>query len=192
MPTMRKTILLALLSVMLSALYGCKEEKKSNIIITRKPKVEKPKAPQKMGDYEQTMRLSWMGNTYTLETRLAACDSLPMVSEGADKYYDNTIKLRIVRADGSIFYQHTFTKKDFNSCLDEKFRKNGALLGIVYVKSDADCLYFAASVGSPDKSSDDYIPMVLKIHRLGSISISRDTMLDTAEVEDVEEEDEGV
>ena len=192
MPTMRKTILLALLSVMLSALYGCKEEKKSTILIPRKPKVEKPKAPQKMGDYEQTMRLSWMGNTYTLETRLAACDSLPMVSEGADKYYDNTIKLRIVRADGSIFYQHTFTKKDFNSCLDEKFRKNGALLGIVYVKSDADCLYFAASVGSPDKSSDDYIPMVLKIHRLGSISISRDTMLDTAEVEDVEEEDEGV
>ena len=189
---MRKTILLALLSVTLSALYGCKEEKKSNIIITRKPKVEKPKSPQKMGDYEQTMRLGWMGNTYTLETRLAACDSLPMVSEGADKYYDNTIKLRIVRADGSVFYQHTFTKKDFNSCLDDKFRKNGALLGIVYVKSDDDYLYFAASVGSPDKSSDDYIPMVLKIHRLGSISISRDTMLDTAENEDVEEEDEGV
>ena len=95
-------------------------------------------------------------------------------------------------ADGSVFYQHTFTKKDFNSCLDDKFRKNGALLGIVYVKSDDDYLYFAASVGSPDKSSDDYIPMVLKIHRLGSISISRDTMLDTAENEDVEEEDEGV
>lgn len=190
--TIKKIFLFAVLSILLFAFSGCKEEKKNNVIITRKPKVEKPKAPQKMGDYEHTMRLSWLGNTYTLETKLTACDSLPMVNEGVDRYYDNTIRVRIVRADGSVFYSHTFTKKDFNSCLDDSFRKNGALLGIVYVKSDDDYLYFAASVGSPDKSSDDYMPMVLKIHRLGSISITRDTMLDTAEDVDFEDEDEGV
>ncbi len=189
---MRKFFLFAALSILLSAFYGCKEEKKNNIIITRKPKVEKPKAPQKMGDYEHTMRVNWMGNTYTLETKFAACDSLPMAVEGADSYFDNTIRLRVVRADGTVFYSHTFTKKDFNSCLTDSYRKNGALLGIVYVKSDADYLYFAASVGSPDKSSDDYIPLVLKIHRLGSISVARDTMLDTAEDTDFDEEDEGV
>lgn len=49
----------------------------------------------------------------------------------------------------------------------------GALLGIVYVKAEGDYLYFAASVGSPDVTSDEYVPLVLKISRMGSISISR-------------------
>ena len=47
----------------------------------------------------------------------------------------------------------------------------GALLGIVYVKAEGDYLYFAASVGSPDVTSDEYVPLVLKISRMGSISI---------------------
>ena len=68
-----------------------------------------------------------------------------------------------------------------------------ALLGIVYVKCDDNYLYFAASVGSPDKSSDEYIPLVLKLHRLGSIQITKDTQLDTADDVDIEDaDDDGV
>ena len=177
----RKIILFAAISMTVALVCGCKEEKKSHVIIAKKPKVEAPKAPQKMGDYEHTGRVTWMGNTYTVETTLTACDSLPLIDEGSVKYYDNTVLLRIVRANGTVFYSHTFTKKDFNSCLDERMRKNGALLGVVYVKADSDYLYFATSVGSPDKSSDDYIPLVLKVHRLGSIAVTRDTTLDTEE-----------
>ena len=166
---------------------GCKEEKKRNILITAKPKPLTHKKPQKTGHYEQSVKVEWMGNSYTVETKLTACDSLPMVNDGANKYFDNVIVLRIVRPDGSVFYSHKFTKRDFDKCLTDNYRKNGALLGIVYVKSDSDYLYFAASVGSPDKSSDEYIPLVLKVHRLGNISVEMDTMLDTA---DGEEEDE--
>ena len=166
---------------------GCKEEKKSTMIITEKPKPVTPKKPQKMGDYEQSVKVEWMGNSYTVETKLTACDSLPMVKDGANLFFDNVIVLRIVRQDGVEFYSHKFTKRDFDIYLPDNYRKNGALLGIVYVKSDSDYLYFAASVGSPDKSSDEYIPLVLKVHRLGSISIEEDTMLDTG---DSEEEDE--
>ena len=184
---MRKILSILSLALVVGMTTGCKEEKKSNIIITEKPKPVTPKKPQKMGDYEQSVKVEWMGNSYTVEMKLTACDSLPMVKDGANLYFDNVIVLRIVRQDGVEFYSHKFTKRDFDIYLPDKYRKNGALLGIVYVKSDSDYLYFAASVGSPDKSSDEYIPLVLKVHRLGSISIEEDTMLDTG---DSEEEDE--
>ncbi|WP_390883979.1 DUF4738 domain-containing protein [Hoylesella loescheii] len=57
--------------------------------------------------------------------------------------------------------------------------KGGALLGVVYDKCDNDYLYFAASVGSPDKSSDEYVPLVVKISRFGDVSIKKDATLDT-------------
>ena len=40
-------------------------------------------------------------------------------------------------------------------------------------------MYFAASVGSPDKSSDEYVPLVVKISRFGDVSIKKDATLDT-------------
>ena len=57
---MKKTLLLASLAMMAAVITGCKEEKKSNIIITQIPKPTKPKATQKMGDYEQTMKVNWL------------------------------------------------------------------------------------------------------------------------------------
>ena len=164
---MRKILPILSLAMLMAMTTGCKEEKKSTIIITEKPKPVTPKKPQKMGDYEQSVKVEWMGNSYTVETKLTACDSLPMINDGANQYFDNVIVLRIVRPDGSVFYSHKFTKRDFDKCLTDNYRKNGALLGIVYVKSDSQFLYFTTSVGSPDKSSYDYIPLVLKVHRLG-------------------------
>ena len=38
---------------------------------------------------------------------------------------------------------------------------------------------FAASVGSPDRNSDEYVPLVLKVSRFGDIKISKDTQMDT-------------
>ena len=165
--TMRKILSILSLALVVGMTTGCKEEKKSNIIITEKPKPVTPKKPQKMGDYEQSLKVEWRGVKYTVEMKLTACDSLPMVKDGANLYFDNVIVLRIVRQDGVEFYSHKFTKRNFDQYLPDKYRKNGALLGIVYVKSDSQFLYFTASVGSPDKSSYDYIPLVLKVHRLG-------------------------
>ena len=80
----------------------------------------------------------------------------------------------------------------------------GALLGIVFDKAEGDNLCFAASVGSPDITSDEYLPLVLKISRMGAVSISKDQVLDTesgtestssassTSKEELEDDDEGV
>jgi hypothetical protein len=44
-------------------------------------------------------------------------------------------------------------------------------------------------VGSPDRLSDEYIPLILTISRMGDVGIKRDTKIDT---EVPEEEEEGV
>ena len=59
-------------------------------------------------------------------------------------------------------------------------KKNSVLLGIVLDKADADNIYLAASVGSPEKSSDEFVPLVVKVSRMGKVTISKDTQLDTS------------
>ena len=68
--------------------------------------------------------------------------------------------------------------------------KVDALLGIVFDKVEDGVLRFAASVGSPDKASDEYIPLVLKISRSGSVSISKDTQFDTGNLGEIAEYDD--
>ena len=96
--------------------------------------------------------------------------------------------MRILRKDGSQFFGRTFTKADFASLLDEDTRKNGALLGIVLDKTEENQLRFAASVGSPDVLSDQYIPILLTVTRMGAVSMAKDDRLDAGAME----EDEGV
>ena len=110
--------------------------------------------------------------------------SLPLADDGqGNKYYDNRITVKIVRKDGSSFFNRTFTKDDFAKYVDPLYRKNSALLGIVLDKAEGDNLVFAASVGSPDKMSDEYVPLLMKISRFGDVAISKDTQLDTGAVE---------
>lgn len=171
------------------ALFGaCKEKKQTQIIIAKRPKVTAPAKPQKMGDYSLSRRVEWKGSTYTIQTRLTAVDSLPLASDGQRRYYDNTITLRIVRADGSVFFNRTFRKTDFKQYVDDIYYKDGALLGIVFVRADGDDLEFAASVGNPDKSSDEYVPLVMRVSGMGDVSISKDTQLDTGSEEEEDEE----
>lgn len=165
--------------MMLCSLAGCKKKVESTDIIAKKPVIVKPVGTKKMGDYSQSHKIEWLGSTYTVGIRFAADTSLPTVLDGNQKYYDNKITLRITRKDGSEFFNRTFTKGDFAAYIGENYKKNGALTGIVYDRTEGDVLFFAASVGSPDKSSDDFIPLVLKLSRFGEVSISKDTQLDT-------------
>ena len=57
---------------------------------------------------------------------------------------------------------------------------------------EGESLRFAASVGSPDRMSDEYEPLVVKISRMGAVSIAKDTKLDTASEDELEDEDDGV
>lgn len=177
---MNKLIPMVLGIALLGCLASCGEKKKSTVIIAQKPAAPKPKKPQKMSNNEQSRNVSWLGSSYKLTVKRTADTSLPLAqSEYNAKYYDNKIEVCILRKDGTEFFHRVFTKTDFASCLDEETLKTGALLGFVFDKMEADCLVFAASVGSPDIASDEYVPLVVKISRMGAVSMTRDTSLDT-------------
>lgn len=170
----------ACIVAMMAVFTSCKEKKTSTNIITHKQKVVKQKSPQKMGDINTSFKVDAFGGSYTVNTILKADTSLAKAKDGNTIYYDNTVNLRIIRKDGSEFFNRTFRKADFDRFLTEDVRRNGAMLGIVFVDVEGDDFVFAASVGSPDKSSDEYIPMILKVSRTGKVSISRDNNLDTS------------
>lgn len=172
------------LSAALLLLASCKETKKDNNVIAQKQVYAPKKKVQTIGDYSQSKIVEWNGGQYTISVKREADKSLPQIDDGAGtKYYDNKISLTIKRSDGTVFFEKSFAKSDFESHIDPSYR-SGALLGIVFDKVDGGDLQFAASVGSPDKTSDEYIPLLLRINKYGQTSISKDTQLDTASDEE--------
>lgn len=173
-------------------LMSCSEKKSNTIIITKKKEsTAKKPCVRKMGDYSQTTSVAWLDKKYTIESKLSADSSLPQASDGFNKYYDNQILLRVLRPDGTEFFSKTFTKEYFKAYVDNIYYKNGALLGIVFVKAEGRHLLFAASIGNPDKSSDEYVPLVLSIDNFGNVAISKDNKLDT-DSQAAEDDEDGV
>lgn len=196
---MRKLPFILLSCLLLASMVGCQDKPKNEVIITKMPpKRAVNKDTLRVGDYSQSRDVEWVGATYTVEVNRQADSSLPIVrDDNGQRYFDNTILVRVYRQDGSVFFNRQFTKKDFDAYVDEPYRKNGVLLGIVLDKAEGDFIYMAASVGSPDKSSDEFVPLVVKISRMGSVSISKDTQLDAENTGDFPEkvaipDDEGV
>lgn len=176
------TILVAALATI--TIVSCKEKKTSEHIITTKPVEEAKKPTQEIGNYDMTTPVDWVGSTYQVVVERKADHSLPLADDGqGNKYYDNRISLKILRKDGSVFFSRVFTKNDFSRYVDALYQKNSALLGIVLDRAETDHLIFAASVGSPDKMSDEYVPLVMKISRFGDVNISKDTQMDTGSIE---------
>ncbi len=163
-------------------MVSCGGKKPSNVIIAPKPVKNTPKAPVRLSAFKHPETVEWLGATYKVEVHRFSSDSIPIVKDEQDnKYYDNLIRVRIVRKDGTEFFNHLFSKRAFSDYLDDHTRKYGALLGIVLDRAEGNNLIFGASVGSPDVLSDEYVPLVLTISRTGGISIKKDTQLDSAE-----------
>lgn len=163
----------------IAAFAACSSKPQSNDIIAKKPVKAAPKPTQDMGNYSQNRTVEWLGGTYSVDVDRKADKQLALATdESGNKYYDNGITLTVLRSDGTEFFKRTFTKANFEEYVGDDYR-NGALLGIVFDHAEGDNLVFAASVGSPDKMSDNYVPLVLKISRTGGVSISKDTKLDT-------------
>ncbi|MBO4314436.1 MAG: DUF4738 domain-containing protein [Prevotella sp.] len=196
---MRKILVLLLSCLLLIPMVGCQEKPKNEVIITKMPpKKAVNKDTLKVGDYSQSRDVEWVGSVYTVEVNRQADASLSIVKDdNGQKYFDNSIFVRVYRKDGSVFFKRQFTKKDFDAYVEEPYRKNGVLLGIVLDKAEGDFIYMAASVGSPDMSSDEFVPLVVKISRMGQVGISKDTQLDAENTGDFPEkvaipDDEGV
>ena len=175
---MKKLVKIVFFSVLAMLVASCGEKKKHDDIIA--PKVEKPKpqAPVRMQEYSQATDIKWLNKDYQVEVKRQPDDSLRMVKdETGQKYVDNRISLRIIRADGSVFFSKSFTKAAFDGFLNDDYRKTGILEGLVFDKVEGNNLFFAASVCHPQ--TDEYIPMVVSVSNLGEVGIRLDDQLDT-------------
>lgn len=161
---------------------SCKENKadKEKDIIVPAPKQEVRKGPKQMAQTRQETKKQWEGTEYNICILRQADKSIPLVKdESGQEYYDNRIKVEIKRADGSVFFSHEYLKTDFESHLNPSDRiPTIALLGIVFDKIENNRLVFAASIGSPDVLSDEYIPFTLTISSEGTVTIKQDTKVD--------------
>ena len=175
---MKKLVKIVFFCALAALVASCSEKKKHDDIIA--PKVEKPKlqAPVRMQEYNQATDIKWLGRDYQVVVSRTPDDSLRMVKdETGQKYVDNRISLRIIRADGSVFFSKSFTKAAFDGFLNDDYRKTGILEGLVFDKVEGNNLFFAASVCHPQ--TDEYIPMVVSVSNLGEVGIRLDDQLDT-------------
>jgi hypothetical protein len=194
---MKQTLSMLLLAGMVVVLAACGGKKKSNDIIAPRIVKVQPKEPIRMQPYLDERKVEWIGKTYFVTIGRQPSDSLPMVKdETGQKYVDNVFSLKVSRKDGSVFYTRTFTKKVLTQYLDDDFNKTGVFEGLVFDKAEGDYLFFGASVGHPQ--SDEYIPLVFRLSRMGELTIKRDTQMDSVPEDQVNsnqqatDEDEGV
>ena len=174
---MKKIQLLAALLMAVLAI-SCGKKKESKDIIVPTVEVVKPKSPISMQPYSQQQEVEWLDKSYQVFINRVADDSLRMVQdETGQKFVDNRITLRVVRADGSVFFKKVFTKATFDAQLDDDYRQTGILEGLVFDKVDGNNLVFAGSVSHPQ--TDEYIPLVVTVSNFGNVTIKRDDQMDT-------------
>jgi hypothetical protein len=194
---MKQTLSMLLLAGMVVVLAACGGKKKSKDIIAPRIVKVQPKEPIRMQPYLDERKVEWIGKTYFVTIGRQPSDSLPMVKdETGQKFVDNVFRLTVSRKDGSVFFTRTFTKKALTQYLDDDFNKTGVFEGLVFDKAEGDYLFFGASVGHPQ--SDEYIPLVFRLSRMGDLTIKRDTQMDSVPEDQVNpnqqatDEEEGV
>ena len=175
---MKKIQLFVALLMVALMISSCGKKKESKDIIVPTVVEVKPKDPISMQPYNQQQQVEWLDKHYQVFIDRVADDSLRMVEdETGQKFIDNRINLRVVRADGSVFFKQEFTKSSFDALLDDDYRQTGILEGLVFDKVDGNNLVFAGSVSHPQ--TDEYIPLVVTVSNFGKVTIKRDDLMDT-------------
>lgn len=161
---------IALLLIMsLLAVVSCKNKEQQEDIIVEKV-IEKPQeGPERMSPDEQTGSVTWIsGAEYSYIIRREVKEDLPVVVNHDKKYYDNAISLTVKRADGSVFFEKTFTKSNFAPALPKDFKENGVLLNMNFEKAEGNNLLFVVSVGSPDETNEEFYYVRMSLNNLGA------------------------
>lgn len=175
---MKRIVVMTMAGAAACLLVGCGSKNESKDIITQRVVRVAPKEPIKMQAYTDERKVQWIGKEYHVAIHREACDSLPMVKdEMGQKFVDNVFTLSVTRKDGSVFYSRRFTKRDISGYIDDDYRKTGIFEGLVFDKVDGDWLQFAGSVGHPQ--TDEYIPLVIRLSRMGDLAIRKDSQMDT-------------
>ncbi len=170
--------MITFLTAMALSIVSCGEKKKADDIITKKVAQPRPSAPIRMQESDVTQTISWLGKDYLVRIHRQPLDSVIVKDPQGQPYIDNTIVLTVKRSDGSQFFSQTFTKQSFRTHLEGDYLATGILEGLVFDKVEDDVLCFAASVCHPQ--TDEYIPLIVKVSRMGAVTMSRDNRLDTA------------
>ena len=170
-------LVIILLTVLLAV--GCGKKKKTDDIIVPSTEAPKPQGPIRMQPYDQTKDIVWLNKNYQVVIHREADDSLKMVTdETGQQFVDTCIRLRVLRSDGSVFFNRVFTKSTFEAQLDDDYRQTGILEGIVFDQIDGNNLVFAGSVSHPQ--TDEYIPLVITVSNFGDVTLKRDDQMDTS------------
>ena len=175
----------------LLAMTGCKDKKsEAPAIITTDYEAPKPTAPIEMQSYNDTREVEWVeGRRYTVQVTRQACDTLPVVTDiYGQEFIDNTIHVEVTRADGSVFYQHTFTKASFLNWLEDVYRKYAILQGLCFLQVDGDSLVFIVWLNNPRASEDEAVELRMELTRHGEIVTQRFTYDDRDDLLSSEEE----
>ena len=174
-----KRVTIALSVVVAALLLGsCGNKKKNEDIITRRVVKAAPQGPIRMPENLDQRDVSWIGKTYHVAIHRVPADTLSLVKDDTgQQYVDNVFTLTVSRQDGSVFFTRKFVKTDFARLVGDDFRRTGILEGFVFDKANGDWLEFGASVGRPQ--TDEYIPLVVRLSRMGDIDMKVDTQLDT-------------
>ena len=177
---MMKSIIITL-PVIATALFlvACGGKKKSDDIITQRVVTTVSKTPVRMTENTDEHEVQWIGKNYRISIHRQPTDSLPMVrDDSGQKFVDNVFTLSVSRQDGSIFFSRKFTKSNFIKYVGDDFYRTGILEGFVFDRAEGDWLEFGASVGRPQ--TDEYIPLVIRLSRMGVVEIKLDDQLDTS------------
>lgn len=176
---MNKALLYSL-PLLLLGIVSCKDKPKSKIIIAKKPIIVNPNTrPKTVGNTVRKNNISWVGGNYTVNITVKCDSSLPLASDGVNRYYDNRVNVNIMRSDATSFFNHTFSKSDFKTYIDTDIYDKGALLGIIFEKVEGNNLKLAATIGNPDRSSDEFEPLEITVGHLGNISIAKSDNMET-------------
>lgn len=186
--TMSTKIVCVALLVLTIGLTACGGKKKNEDIITQRVVEVQSNEPVRMQEYHDERDVNWIGKRYRVTVDRQPCDTLPMVKdERGQKYVDNVFHVTVSRADGSVFFNRKFVKSNFSQYVNDDYRQTGILEGIVFDKADGDWLVFGASVGHPQ--TDEYIPLVIRLSRMGVLEVRQDQEMDTTNPQQDQEEE---
>lgn len=171
---MKKIFYSGIVLLSLYSLFSCKNKQESSDDIIIEKIIEKPQEgaislPQK----GTSGKVKWVnGDEYTYDISIASDSELPEVTIDGETYKDNNAKLTIKRKDGSEFFSGTFTKSSFTGLLSSTMKEHGVLVGFSFDHADESKLYFVASIGSPDESSEVFTLVQLIVDRMGTTSVA--------------------
>ncbi|MBR4275877.1 MAG: DUF4738 domain-containing protein [Prevotella sp.] len=153
---------------------SCKKKEQTDDIIIEKV-VEKPQdGPESMASSEQSGSVTWIkGAEYSYTIKRYADSNLSQVTNHDTKYCDNSVTLTVNRADGSVFFEKTFSKSNFAPVLPKDFIEHGVLLGMNFDKVDGNDLLFVVSVGSPDETNEEFYYVQMRLSNMGATSAER-------------------